>query len=199
MKTVMQWCVSTVLVVLVLVLVTLPMVPAAEGAPVFACHGIKKPNCRGVFSLFGADLRYNMTGSPAEAEVEAFTKPKTPRSVTWKSLSMKGTIGTTGEITATLDQRHPSTGTILSLGRAEFPATATMRFFLKLNAGGVDLISDTPAVFRGTIHAIPPAPGDALTFAGEPVKYHPAAAPGITFATLKKATVSFATSGPKEP
>ena len=174
-------------------------VSGTQAGPVFACHGIKKPNCRGVFTLFGSDLRYAMSGSTSFAEVDVFTNSGTARKVTWKSIAMTGTIGKDIPIEATLDPLRTSTGTVLSVGYREFPATATMQFFFRIETQGIVLISDEPAVFEGTIHSIPPDSGDVLRLVSGPVSFHLQEMPGRTVGTLGHSVISFAKPSEAEP
>jgi len=172
-------------------------ISGTQAGPVFACHGIKKPNCRGVFTLFGSDFRYSMSGSTSFAEVDVFADVGTPRKVTWKSIAMTGQIGKNTPIEATLDPNRQSMGTVVSLGHNEFPATATMRFFFRIETQGIVLLSDEPAVFEGTIHSIPPGTGDELKLVSGPISFHMEGTIARTIGTLKQSTISF--SKPPEP
>ena len=182
-----------------LVVVLMIGVSGTQAGPIFACHGIKKPNCRGVFTLFGSDLRYAMSGSTSFAEVDVFTNSGTARKVTWKSIAMTGTIGKDIPIEATLDPLRTSTGTVLSVDNKEFPATATMRFFFRIETQGIVLISDEPAVFEGKIHSIPPGPGDVLRLVSDPVSFHLQEMPGRAVGTLGQSIISFARQSEGEP
>ncbi|NOT00970.1 MAG: hypothetical protein HOP29_10115 [Phycisphaerales bacterium] len=104
---------------------------------------------------------------------------------------MNGTIGIDEIVAASLNPSETSTGTILSLEDTEFPAAATISFFLKIETAGMTLVSVSPAVFQGTIHAVPPAIGDYLLLTGGPVAFHDITAPGVTVATLTQSTIRF--------
>jgi hypothetical protein len=175
--------------VLVILAAGVATAPAAT-TQLLWCHNTNFPSCGGILNVAGNSVSYTMTGTPSLAMVDGFTDPGTTRNVTWSNLNMNGTTGTGDPISATLDTSRQSSGTILSVGNTEFPATATMRFFFRMDAAGMSLISDRPAVFQGIIHSVPPSPGDSLTLISGPVDFHPdgASSPVIT---LKAATVNF--------
>ena len=179
-----------ILMVPAILAATMAAVSAAPLLTLF-CHGPGWPSCRGILNVAGADLAYQMTGTPALAEVDEFTDSATTRNVLWSNIDMKGTTEKGDAIGATLDPSRLSSGTVLSVGNQEFPATATMRFFFRMEAGGMTLVSDKPAVFQGIITSIPPAAGDVLTLIGDPVEFHPETDPNLNVATLKKASVTF--------
>lgn len=180
-------CNASILTVVIVLTVGI----SSSQAAVFACHGIRKPNCRGVFAVFGSDRAYAMSGSTAFAEVDVLANVKKLRRVTWRNIAMDGTIGRKTPIQATLDPHRTSTGTVLSIGRREFPAIATMRFYFRIKTQGTVLVSDEPAVFQGRIHSIPPAGGDVLTLVGA-VSFRRQNVPRLRMGTLKQSTVSFA-------
>jgi len=155
------------------------------------CHGIGWPDCIGAFEMFGTDISYEMKGLPTLAVVEKFKDPSKTRVVTWQSLEMEGKTEAGDVMTMTLDTSRESSGTVLSVGNKEFPATATMRFFLRIEIGGLKLVSDRPAVVQGIIHSVPPADGDVLTLIGDPVEFHQEGEPDLKVGTLKESKVSF--------
>jgi hypothetical protein len=165
--------------------------PAAGVAEDGLCHGLGWPACVGVFTFFDSDVAYQMNGSPTLASVDKFTSPSKTRNVTWSKLEMQGKTEKGDVMIATLDSSRQSSGTVLSVGNTEFPATATMRFFFKMEIGGLKLISDRPAVVQGIIHSIPPSGGDVLTLIGEPVDFHQEGEPDLKVGTLKQSSVSF--------
>jgi hypothetical protein len=169
------------------------MMTAVSAAPqrTFFCHGSSFPRCLGVLNVAGNDVSYQMTGTPALAEVDEFTDSATTRNVLWSNIDMKGTTQAGEAIAATLDPSRQSSGTVLSVGNEEFPATATMRFFFRIETGGMRLVSDRPAVFQGIIHSIPPAAGDVLTLIGDPVEFSLEGDPKAKLGTLKEASVAF--------
>ena len=136
------------------------------------CHASNIFNCLGEATVLGTDVTFSMSGDDALAMVEKFESPSKSRNVTWTNFQMKGLTKDGAEITASLDQSQKSSGTLLSVGNAKFPATATMRFFLRLETGGVTMVSTKPAVFQGLIHSIPPAPGDSFALINGPVVFH---------------------------
>jgi len=180
-----------VIVPAVLVILAAGVATAPAATQLLWCHNTNFPSCLGTLSVAGTDLSYSMSGSPSLAMVDGFTDPGTTRNVTWSNLNMNGTTANGDSITATLDTSRQSSGTILSVGNTEFPATATMRFFFRMETAGMRLVSDTPAVFQGIIHSVPPSPGDSLTLISGPVDFHPEGASGPVVATLKQATVDF--------
>ena len=194
---------ATVRKVLMVPAILLIMITAVWAAPAtttggggaaqrsFYCHGTSFPSCLGTLQVLGASINYRMTGTPALAEVDVFTAPGTSRAVNWTDIHMTGTTDKGDPISATLDTDRPSSGTVLSVGNSEFPATATMRFFFKIDAAGMTLVSDSPAVFQGIIHSIPPGPGDVMTLISGPVSFHPEGQPDQKIAALREASVNF--------
>lgn len=178
--------------VLVILVTAVSTAPAAQ---TFFCHNTNFPRCLGTFSVADSDLSFDMAGSPSLAVVDEFTEPGTTRYVTWNNLDMKGTTETGEAIAATLDSTRQSSGTVLSVGNTEFPATATMRFFFRIETGGMRLVSELPAVFQGIIHSIPPAPGDVLTLISGPVEFHPEGEPDMKIGALKESNVAFTEPG----
>ena len=171
----------------VLALVAAPAAQAAEEA----CH-TDDGTCECVGSVGGSDFTATLTGTQSLAQVEAFESPSKARSVIWSNFVMSGETDDGGTISATLDPARRSSGTVLSLENRQFPATATMRFFLRLETNGLTLVSTKPAVFQGIIHSIPPGPGDKLTLISGPVKFHEEGGPShVAMGTLNKSTVSF--------
>ena len=77
------------------------------------------------------------------------------------------------------------------MSNKEFPATVTMRFFFKIETGGMKIVSTQPAVFQGIVHSIPPGPGDVLTMISRPVQFHHEGEPEMKVGALKVAAVSF--------
>lgn len=175
------------------------MVAAAATTPAgertFFCHSTSFPRCLGVFSVAGSALSFNMAGTPALAVVDEFTEPAVTRNVTWTTIEMRGTTETGEDIIATLDPDRQSSGTVLSVGNTEFPATATMRFFFRMEVGGMTLLSEHPAVFQGIIHSIPPAAGDVLTLISGPVEFHQEGEPDLKIGALEESAVSFGDGG----
>jgi hypothetical protein len=67
-----------------------------------------------------------------------------------------------------------------------------MRFFLRLETGGMTLVSTEPAVFQGVVRSIPPAPGDSLALISGPVRFHEQGGNSrATVATLNKSKVVY--------
>ena len=186
-----------IVMVPMVLLALMAAVSTAPAAQTFLfCHGTNWPSCRGILSAAGTDISFSMAGTPALAEVDEFTDPATTRNVLWKDIDMKGTTEKGDTISATLDPARQSSGTVLSVGNTEFPATATMRFFFRMEFAGMTLVSEQPAVFQGIIHSIPPAPGDVLTLIS-PAEFH---REGETEAigVLKESAVSFTAPTPAE-
>jgi hypothetical protein len=163
----------------------------AQAAQQEACH-TNDGTCECHLTVDGSDLTATLTGTQALADVEAFESPSKARAVTWSNFVMSGETSDGGTISATLDRASGSSGTVLSLKDAEFPATATMRFFLRLETNGLTLVSSEPAVFQGIIHSIPPGYGDQLRLISGPVKFHEEGGPAdLVMGTLNRSTVSF--------
>jgi hypothetical protein len=181
--------VAMVPAILFALMTAVSVAPAAEDG---LCHGIGWPDCTGVFNPFGgADISYEMKGSPTLAAIDKFRDPSKARNVTWQDLEMQGKTATGDAIAVSLDTSRKSSGTVLSVGNKEFPATATMRFFFRMEIEGIMMVSDRPAVVQGIIHSVPPSPGDVLTLIGDPVEFHQEGNPDMKIGTLKKSTVSF--------
>lgn len=156
------------------------------------CHAKGILDCMGSASVLGTDFTFQMSGSDALAMVETFSTPSKSRNVIWTDFEMRGLTRDGAEITASLDQSRKSSGTLLSVGNAQFPATATMRFFLRLETGGLTLVSTEPAVFQGIVHSIPPAPGDSLALISGPVRFHEEGGNSLAkVATLNKSEVVY--------
>jgi hypothetical protein len=133
-----------------------------------------------------------MTGGDALAGVESFSAPSKSRNVTWINFEMKGLTTDGAEISASLDQSRKSSGTLLSMGNGKFPATATMRFYLRLETAGMTLVSAEPAVFQGVVRSIPPSPGDSLALISGPVRFHEEGGDStVTMATLDRSKVVY--------
>jgi hypothetical protein len=163
----------------------------AEFLPEY-CHASNIFNCLGEATVLGETITFNLSGDDALAKVETFESPSKSRNVGWTNFQMKGLTKDGAEITASLDQSKKSSGTLLSVGNAKFPATATMRFFLRLETGGVTMVSTKPAVFQGIIHSIPPAPGDSFALINGPVLFHEEGGNSrATVGTLNKSKVVY--------
>jgi hypothetical protein len=165
--------------------------PAAQ-ALTEECHP-ETLTCETTIEVDGSAFTATLTGASSEAKVQAFESPSKARAVTWLSqFAMSGETSDGGTISATLDPTRLSTGTLLSLGNKQLPATATMRFFLRLETNGLTLVSTQPAVFQGNIHSIPPGRGDRITLISGPVKFHVEGDPSrVVMATLNNSTVVF--------
>lgn len=179
--------------VLGVVLLAIPA-PAAEesGGILEWCHARGIFDCLGGATVLGSEVTFKMSGGDALAAVDAFSKPSKSRNVAWSNFEMEGLTKDGAEIRATLDQTRKSSGTLLSVGNTKFPATATMRFFLRLETGGLTLVSTKPAVFQGIVHSIPPAPGDSLALISGPIEFHEEGGDSLTIlATLNKSQVIY--------
>ena len=164
--------------------------PAAQAAGV-ACH-TNDGTCACEGSVNGSDFSATLSGTPSLAEVQPFESASKARAVTWSKFEMSGQTAEGETIFATLDPTRRSSGTVMSLKNTQFPATATMRFFLRLETNGLTLVSTQPAVFQGNIHSIPPGPGDKLTLISGPLEFHEEGGPShVVMGTLNKSTVSF--------
>ena len=173
-----------------MVLLTTP-VAGAEALPAY-CHASDIFHCLGGATVLDRSISFEMTGGDALAMVDGFTSPSRSRNVTWTNFEMKGVTQDGDTITASLNQAQKSSGTLLSVGNEEFPATATMRFFLRLETGGVTMVSTKPAVFQGIVHSIPPAPGDSLALISGPVSfYEEGGSSSTTIGTLNKSNVVY--------
>jgi hypothetical protein len=156
------------------------------------CHARGIFDCLGGATVMGEDVTFKMNGDDALAIVDNFSAPSKSRNVVWSNFEMKGLTTDGGEISASLDQTRKSSGTLLSVGNAKFPATATMRFFLRLETGGMTLVSTKPAVFQGIVNSIPPGPGDSLALISGPVEFHEEGGnTAVTLATLNKSKVIY--------
>lgn len=172
------------------VFLAIPVV-AVELLPEY-CHASNIFNCLGQATVLGTTVTFNMSGGDALARVETFEKASKSRGVTWTNFQMKGLTKDGAEITASLDQSRKSSGTLLSVGNTKFPSTATMRFFLRLETGGMTMVSNQPAVFQGIIHSIPPAPGDSFALINGPVSFHEEGGNSrVTVGTLEKSKVVY--------
>jgi len=173
-----------------LVLLTMPAT-GADFLPEY-CHAGNIFNCLGQATIEGTTVTFDMSGGDALAMVERFQAPSKSRNVTWTNFQMNGLTKDGAEIHASLDQSQKSSGTLLSVGNAKFPSTATMRFFLRLETGGVTMVSTKPAVFQGIIHSIPPAPGDSFALINGPVIFHEEGGnTRVTVGTLDKSNVVY--------
>jgi hypothetical protein len=165
--------------------------PATGDALPAYCHASDIFHCLGEATVLGTNLTFEMSGGDALALVDAFSAPSKSRNVTWTNFEMQGLTKDGAEITASLDQSRESSGTLLSVGNAQFPATATMRFFLRLETGGMTLVSTEPAVFQGIINSIPPSPGDSLALISGPVRFQEEGGSRATVGTLNKSRVVY--------
>ena len=180
------------------VLLALPVV-AVELLPEY-CHASNIFNCLGQATVLGTPVTFNMSGGDALAMVETFESASKSRSVTWSNFQMNGVTKDGAEMTASLDQSRKSSGTLFSIGNGKFPATATMRFFLRLETGGMTMVSTEPAVFQGVVRSIPPAPGDSLALISGPVRFHEEGGnSSATVATLNKSRVVYHKPGVTPP
>lgn len=156
------------------------------------CHARDIFHCTGGATVMGSNITFQMSGGDALALVEKFAAPSESRDVIWSNFEMQGVTKDGAEISAGLDQSRRSSGTLLAVGNTKFPATATMRFFLRLETGGVTLVSTKPAVFQGIVHSIPPAPGDTLSLISGPVRFHEEGGNAlVTMGTLNKSQVVY--------
>lgn len=171
--------------------VALLTTPAAGHALPAYCHASDIFHCMGEATVLSTNLTFTMTGGDALALVEEFSEPSRSRNVTWTNFEMKGLTTEGAEITASLDQSRESSGTLLSVGNEQFPSTATMRFFLRLEVGGMTLVSTEPAVFQGIVRSIPPSPGDSLALISGPVSFQEEGGSPATVGTLNKSTVVY--------
>ncbi len=166
--------------------------PAAQAVTEDDCHAQGIVECETSGTVSGSAFTATLTGTQSLAQVETFESPSKSRAVTWSNFAMSGETNDGGTIFATLDPARRSSGAVLSLGNKQFPATATMRFFLRLETNGLTLVSTQPAVFQGIIHSIPPGPGDKLTMISGPLKFHEEGGPShVVMGTLNNSTVSF--------
>ena len=173
--------------------------PAAQADEVIACH-TDDGTCECTGGIGDETFTATLTGTPSEAKVQAFESPSKARAVSWSRFVMSGETDEGATISATLDPARISSGTVLSLGNKKFPATATMRFFLRLETNGLTLVSTQPAVFQGIIHSIPPGSGDKLTLISGPVKFHAEGDPSrVVMATLNTSTVAFGERNKPKP
>jgi hypothetical protein len=172
--------------------VVLLAIPATGDILPEYCHARDIFHCTGEASVLGTNVSFDMSGGDALAMVETFEAPSKSRNVTWTNFQMQGLTKDGAEITASLDQSRTSSGTLLSVGNTRFPSTATMRFFLRLETGGVTMVSTKPAVFQGIIHSIPPAPGDSFALINGPLSFYEEGGNSrLTVGTLNKSNVIY--------
>ena len=164
------------------------------------CHARGIFDCLGSATVLDTPVAFRMSGGDALAEVGNFSAPSKSRNVNWTNFEMQGLTNEGGEITASLDRSRKSSGTLLSMGNGKFPATATMRFFLRLETAGMTLVSTEPAVFQGIVRSIPPAPGDSLALISGPVRfYEEGGDSSLTMATLDRSKVVYHKRGVTPP
>ncbi|HYG62497.1 MAG TPA: hypothetical protein VEL74_07935, partial [Thermoanaerobaculia bacterium] len=172
---------------------------AVDGGWLEYCHARGIFDCLGEAEVMGEEVTFKMNGDDALALVDHFSAPSKSRNVTWSNFQMRGLTTSGAEISATLDQTRKSSGTLLSVGNTKFPATATMRFFLRLETGGMTLVSTKPAVFQGIVNSIAPSPGDSLALISGPVEfYEEGGNPDVKMATLNKSRVVYRRALPLE-
>jgi len=112
----------------------------------------------------------------------------TGTSVDWSRITMNAQSSVLGNLTATLDPSHSSTGTLSS---TSFPALMhnDLRLAINCTDTGIVLVSDSPFQIEATINSVPPTA--TYTQVGGPVNFYRQGDPAkTTVATLTTATVN---------